>query len=164
MTCSYVRHDSFLCKTWLIQMRDMTHSYVRHDSFTCETSLIPMWDTAHAGARWVRMLQCVAVRYSVVRCAAVCWNVLQCAAQSHVTWLTLNECSAGARGARLNHSNHTLTLGTRHVRKDTGTLSESISTFVCIWHDSFTCVEWLRPARQNPHLWYVWHDSFTCVV
>ena len=39
MTYSYVRHDSFICATWLIHMCDMTHSYVWHDSFICVT-----WD------------------------------------------------------------------------------------------------------------------------
>jgi len=29
--------DSFICVTWLIHMRDMTHSYVWHDSFVCVT-------------------------------------------------------------------------------------------------------------------------------
>ena len=37
MTHSYVRHDSFICVTWLTHMFDMTHSYVRHDSFMCAT-------------------------------------------------------------------------------------------------------------------------------
>ena len=32
---SYVWPDSFICVTWLIYVRDMTHSYVRHDSFVC---------------------------------------------------------------------------------------------------------------------------------
>ena len=32
MTHSYVRHDSFICVTWLIHVCDMTHSYVWHDS------------------------------------------------------------------------------------------------------------------------------------
>jgi len=36
-THSYMRHDSFICATWLIHMCDMTHSYVRHDSFICAT-------------------------------------------------------------------------------------------------------------------------------
>jgi len=37
---SCVCHDSFICETWLICMRDMTYFYVRHDSFTCGTWLI----------------------------------------------------------------------------------------------------------------------------
>ena len=48
VTHSYVRHDSCICATWLVHMWDMTHSYVRHDSFICETRLIHMWDMTHA--------------------------------------------------------------------------------------------------------------------
>jgi len=35
-----MRHDSFICETWLIHMWDMTHSYVRHVSF--------IWDVTHS--------------------------------------------------------------------------------------------------------------------
>jgi len=31
---SHARHDIFLCETWHICMRDMTHLYARHGSFT----------------------------------------------------------------------------------------------------------------------------------
>jgi len=34
MTHSYVRHDLFLCETWLIHTWDMTHSYVWYDSLS----------------------------------------------------------------------------------------------------------------------------------
>jgi len=44
MTHSYAWHDSFVCVTWLICMRDMTHSYAWHDSFVCVTWLIRMRD------------------------------------------------------------------------------------------------------------------------
>ena len=36
---SYLRHDSFICVTWLIHMCAMTHSYVWHDSFICVTRI-----------------------------------------------------------------------------------------------------------------------------
>jgi len=45
MTHLYVRHDSFICETWLIYMWDMTHLYMRHDSFICEIWLIHMQPT-----------------------------------------------------------------------------------------------------------------------
>ena len=63
MTDSYVRHDSFVCvtwlirtgdsdsfvcKTWLIRIWDMTHSYVRLDTFVCGTWLIHICDLTHA--------------------------------------------------------------------------------------------------------------------
>ena len=42
---AYVRDSFVKC---LIFMWDMTHSYVRHDSFICETWLIHMWDMTHS--------------------------------------------------------------------------------------------------------------------
>jgi len=51
MTHSYVRHDSFIWEIRLFHMGDMTHSYVRHDSFICETWLIHMWDKTHSYVR-----------------------------------------------------------------------------------------------------------------
>jgi len=63
MTCSYMRHDSFIHATWLVHMHDMTRSYdsficvtwllhmtmcnmtyMRHDSFTCTTWLVHTCD------------------------------------------------------------------------------------------------------------------------
>ena len=51
MTHSSVRHDLFICETWLIHLWDMTHSSVRHDSFIHGhvlfirmTSRIDLWD------------------------------------------------------------------------------------------------------------------------
>jgi len=56
MTHSYVRHDSFICETWLIHMWDMTHSYVRHDSFICETWLMTRIDAwIHDGSMIYRI-------------------------------------------------------------------------------------------------------------
>ena len=62
MAHSYVRHDSFVCATWLIYMCDMTHLYVRHDSFICATCLIRlrdislhMCDMTHSHASLVRV-------------------------------------------------------------------------------------------------------------
>jgi len=46
----HVWHDSFVCVTWLILMRDMPHSYVWPDSFICVTWLIHMCDMTHSYA------------------------------------------------------------------------------------------------------------------
>ena len=51
MTHSYVRHDAFICETWLMRMCNMTHAYVRHDAFICETWLIHMWDMTQSIVR-----------------------------------------------------------------------------------------------------------------
>jgi len=48
----YVRHDSFICATWLIHTCNMTHSYVRHDSFIRATWLIYMCDMTHLYVTW----------------------------------------------------------------------------------------------------------------
>jgi len=47
MTHSYVRHDSFICVTWLIHLCDMTHSYMWHDSYIRVAWLIHMRDMIH---------------------------------------------------------------------------------------------------------------------
>jgi len=44
MTRSYVWHDTSICATWLNHMCDMSHSYLRHDLSTCATWLIHMCD------------------------------------------------------------------------------------------------------------------------
>ena len=46
-----MRHDSFICETWLIRTWDMTHSYVRHAAFLCETWLVHMCDMTHSYVR-----------------------------------------------------------------------------------------------------------------
>jgi len=51
MTHSYMRHESFVCATWLMYMCDMTHSHVWHDSFTCVTWLIHTCGMNHSHVR-----------------------------------------------------------------------------------------------------------------
>jgi len=48
VTHSYVWRDSFICVTWLIHMCDVTHSYVWRDSFICVTWLIHICDVTHS--------------------------------------------------------------------------------------------------------------------
>jgi len=49
-----VWHDAFICVTWIIHVKDMTHSYVCHDSFICDVWhdlfiwLIYMCDMTHS--------------------------------------------------------------------------------------------------------------------
>jgi len=43
-----IGHDLFMCVTWLIHMCDMTHSNVWHDSFTCVTWHVHMCDMTHS--------------------------------------------------------------------------------------------------------------------
>jgi len=58
LTLSYVEHNSvcvtwlshvwdtsdFICRTWLVRIRNMTHLYVGHVWFMCGTWRSPMWD------------------------------------------------------------------------------------------------------------------------
>jgi len=48
ITHSYMRHDSFICVTWLIDMGDMAHPYVWRDSCICMPWLIDMCDMTHS--------------------------------------------------------------------------------------------------------------------
>ena len=56
MTRSYVRHDSFICVTWLNHIYDMNHSYMWHDTFTRVTWLIDRYvslnGAMHAQSTW----------------------------------------------------------------------------------------------------------------
>ena len=42
-TGTYVRHDLFICATWVIYVLARTHSHVRHDSSICVTWLMYLW-------------------------------------------------------------------------------------------------------------------------
>jgi len=140
MTHSHVRHDSFICVTWLIHMLwhdsficatwlihkcDMTHSYVRHDSFICVTWLILMCDMTHPHV-WHDSFICTT--WLIQKCDMSRWNVWHglfiC-----VTWL-IHVCD-------MTHS--------------------------YAWHDSFICVTWLIHMCDMTHS-YVWHNSFICVT
>jgi len=74
-----VRHDSFICATWLIHMCNMTHSYVRqthscvrHDSFICA---IPMM-TPMMTHSYVRHDSFICVRHDSFICAI--WLIHMC--------------------------------------------------------------------------------------
>jgi len=82
-THSYGRHDSFICETWFMFMWHMTYSYVRHDVFLCETP--------RGCSRWVHVLQCVALRYSVLQCVAVCCRIT--CDMTHLEWVQCICCS-----------------------------------------------------------------------
>jgi len=98
MTYSYVRHDSFICLTWLIrnvrgsrsERAEKERKKERNawrDSFTRVPWLIHMCDMTHSAIfkvmhpRGKRRRACVYVRCSVLQCVAVCCSVLQCVAE-----------------------------------------------------------------------------------
>jgi len=62
MTHWYLRHDSFICATWLIHMRDMTRSYQlcnwslsveRHDTHTNDCWSVYEWHDSLICATWL---------------------------------------------------------------------------------------------------------------
>jgi len=74
MTHSYVRHDSFICATWLIHMCDMTHSFVMREWMTCWFSsflLIPLVDSLIRMSHFTHMTD-----NSYLSCLEASWAVL----------------------------------------------------------------------------------------
>jgi len=189
---SRVRYDLFVCETWLIRMRDMTHSYVRHDSFTRETWLIhvcdvaaltrrtPLWCVTQTKWWWIwdmthsymwrgslnssdAFVLCD-ITYITYLCVWHAWFIC-------VSWLIhiWDMTHSYMRRGRLNSE----------VRRDSFTCETCLihtwnATNSYVWHDSCTCKTWLI------HVWrgslnysdafvlcdmthsYVWHDSFMC--
>ena len=58
---SSVRHDAFICATWLIHMCDMTYSYVRYVSFIRVTWLMYMTHVHFVAARFAARVVCAAL-------------------------------------------------------------------------------------------------------
>ena len=158
---SYVRHDSFVCETWLMHMWDMNHSYVRHDSSICETWLIHMWDMTHS-------------------CDRHDSSILTLSLQRRSSLMWLNSCDSfmcvmGPIGLL-----HMCDVTHTQVRHDSSILTNRLQrrqSYVC--HDSFICETWLIHICAMTHMtharvvrcmillihtWdmthsYVWHDS-----
>jgi len=76
---SGVTRDSFVCDTWLIHVRGVTHSYLRRDSSVVTWSLlirrvlwrIHIWDMTHPYLRRDSWVAPACVRCNVVQCGAV---------------------------------------------------------------------------------------------
>ena len=94
-----VRHNSFMCETWLIHVWDMTYSCMTHDSFMCDTWLIHVWHMTHSCVTqdsfmcdtWLihayiaQPTLCVTWLNRV--CAVTCLDRLCDVTRSYVTWL-----------------------------------------------------------------------------
>jgi len=95
---THVRHDSFVCTTWLIYMCDMTHSSVWHDSFICVTWLIHLCDMTHSYARhdWFICKTCL-IRMCYVSPRKIQVRVIQCGSP-HISMSHI---------AHVNESRHT---------------------------------------------------------
>ena len=138
MTHSYVRHDSFIRVTWLIDTFDMTRAYVWHDSFILVTWLIHACDMTHSYVwhdlfmRVTWLMHTCDMNHSYVRHDSCI----------RVTWLLEVPCSFFI-----------------------GVLCALRTTLrgKCEWHDSFICVTWLIHTCVMTHS-YVWHESFIWMI
>ena len=131
---SYVRHDSFICETWLIHTRDMVHSYVkalcvRHDSFVCQIwffHCLHAWDVTRWYVRhdsFIReawLIHTWDMTHSYVRHDAFIWESFMCE-----TWLI-------------------------HVWD----MTHSHALPSCVRHDSFIC--------ETGRIQFIKQDSFIC--
>ena len=162
-THSYVRHDSFMGVTWLIQSCDMTHSWVWHDSsatFTRRHELsTPLHSRMTHAHVWDMTHSCV-------------WRVhITSSFQALFTYSSLMSLS-------FKHFRHnsfiSLTYDTTHshVRHAAFTWA---TWLIHIWdmthsyvrHAAFTCSfelsSRLHLLVSQSHS-YVWHDSFICAT
>jgi len=163
MTHSYVRHDSFICVTWLIHMCDMTHSYVWHDSFICVTWLIHLCHDSFICLTWL-----------VDMC-----NVTDLRLHLFAKEPLIIELFCGKRYMKIRHPmtlRHpvcvTWAIGDANVGlfwENVGLFWENVSD-VYVWHDSYmllklVCVwdTWLIHVCDMTH-WFVRRDLFICVT
>jgi len=134
MTHSCVWHDTFTCVTWLIYMCDMTHSCRRRDSFICVTWLIHMCDMTHSYV-W---------HDSFIR---VTW-LIPC--MWHDTFIHMNESAQTNLLRNTPVSLYACHMST--IKCVTWLVHMCDMTHSYVWHDSFIRVTWLIP--------YMWHDTF----
>ena len=135
ITDSYVRHDSFICATWLIHMCDTTHSYVRHDSVyrrihMCDVTYAFEWHDSSVRVTWF---------HTCVMTHSYVWNDLFI----HATWFI-----------------HTSDMFDCHVCNDSFIyvtwlhhICAIAHLYVC--HNSSILVTRFKSATS-----LVWHDSF----
>ena len=122
MTHPCLWHDSSICVTWLIHMRDMTHSYVSHDSFACVT-----WLT------YVCAMPCSHVWH--VSCLTYLIHMYDMKKAWH-TYKSCHTCECVMWYIWMSHVTH---------------MDESshiyIYIYMCdishVWHISFICMTWL---------------------
>jgi len=123
----HVRHDSFICVTWLIYMCDVTHSYVWLDSFVCVTWLIRMCDMTHSHV-WHGSFICVIwlIRIFGMTHLYVWHGSFIC-----VTWL-IHMCK-DMRASAI----YEIFMCNMHFHL-------CRMTHLFVWNDSLTCVTWLN--------------------
>jgi len=141
MTPPYVRHDFFLCATWLLPIFDMTPSYLQRDSFIYMTWFFPTGWLQSVGS--IKLQICFAeyrlFYRALLQKRLIIFSILLTEATPYV-----NMTPSYMPDDPFLHSTWLLP-----VRDMTLSFVRHVSS--CTWHDYFR-----RATRILP---YVWHDS-----
>jgi len=137
MTHSYVRHDSSICKSWLIHTWAIPHPYVRHAVLT------QLFDMTSSNLE----SDLSYVQHDPVPCDCLFQNTSAATWRDvltiHVTW-------------RIHMRDMTHSYATGLARM-------CDMTHLYVWHDPFICVTWPIHMCDMTHF-SEWHDSLICDV
>ena len=165
MTHLYVRHDSFICVTWLIHRCGMTHSHVRQDSFLCVTWLIicvtwliHMCDMTHS---CVWHDSSIRVPWLII---CVTWLIHTCAMThyrydttrphiSHDSSIYLTCCSGPLSGGVRGSASPLCDMTHLHPWHDA---SAYLTRFIHMSHMTQWAVEWWSRGSAGPALFRFW--------
>ena len=178
MTHSYVWHESFICATWLIRVRDMTY-------FINVTWLIHVYDMTHTPSACIHastLSQSSVPVYSTrltnsnthcntLRHTATHWNTLQHTA-THCNTLqhTAAHCNTlhntAAHCNTLQHSTlqHTATRSQSSVPVYSWLIHTCDRTHSYVWNDRFIYVTWLNNMCDVIHSYTWWHSQSSVSV
>jgi len=172
---SHIYHGRF---RWLIRMCDVTHSYVRHDSFICVTRLICMRDIAcimvvfssstalptGMCVTWFTTHTCVSHHPFV----SVMWLICTCDVTHSYVWCDLLLVSSSSTALPTGICETMCDMTRSYVWRD-AFVHATWLTHMCdvtrsyLWRDSFVCVICLMHICDVLHA-YVWRDSFMCAM
>jgi len=135
MTRSYVRHDSFICATWLVHMCFIMNSRAICLVHMCDMTRLRAWHDSFICATTHFISQLLIVRYC---------NIWRChtyeGVMSHI-WMSHVIQGVRVQERPASHEHTLCDMAHSHV-----------------WHDSFTRTTWLVHVCDMSHS-YVWHDS-----
>jgi len=142
-----MRHDAFICVTWLLHACDMTHashSNMWHDAFIRVTCWRHIWDMTHTVTceTWlIHLIHTCDMTISYV------WHAPSCV--EHVSFNPHPHCACPVSQKKIKVS----------LTRVTWLIHMCDMTHSYVWHDSFFPI-----TGRRRHYAYVWHDSFTCVT